>query len=92
VPRDQIPLTDRWRIGFPDWSRRVRGKLFDPYNQNPLKGDYPIIGQHTFMDITMSQLTFMEYRRIPTQGASPECTPCAAVRLFGWREEIPETP
>ena len=26
--------------------------MFDPYNQNVLKGDYPIIGQHTFLDIT----------------------------------------
>jgi hypothetical protein len=66
VPRDQIPLTDRWRIGFPDWSRRVRGKLFDPYNQNPLKGDYAIPGtQSTFFVLTGVLDVHADSQRLP---------------------------
>ena len=34
------PVPDRWRIGY-------TRNLVDPYNQNVLKGDYPILGQNT---------------------------------------------
>ncbi len=44
----------------------VQGRWFDPYNQNVLKGDYPIIGQHTFMNLTLISDTTYEYRRVPT--------------------------
>ena len=60
-----VPVEDRWRIGFPEWdrygkghplarrlSRTSPGRMLDPFNQNVLKGDYPIIGQHTFLDVT----------------------------------------
>ena len=33
-------------------TRTELGRSCDPYNQNVLKGDYPIIGQHTFLNIT----------------------------------------
>ncbi|TMK43928.1 MAG: hypothetical protein E6G55_11880, partial [Actinobacteria bacterium] len=35
---DFLPIKDRWRIGY-------TGRWWDPYNQNVLKGDYPIFGQ-----------------------------------------------
>lgn len=44
----------------------VEGHWFDPYNQNVLKGDYPIIGQHTFVNVTFISDTTFEYRRVPT--------------------------
>ena len=59
-----VPVEDRWRMGFPEWDRYgkghppvddypyVEGHWWDPFNQNVLKGDYPIIGQHTFLNIT----------------------------------------
>jgi hypothetical protein len=56
---------DRWRIGFPDDVRAKRGKLIDPYNQNVFKGDYPIIGQHTFLNVTLESESFTNVRRIP---------------------------
>ena len=52
---DYAPVEDRWRIGFPEWDRYGRqhpffdqypyvlGSKLDPYAQNVLKGDYPII-------------------------------------------------
>jgi hypothetical protein len=73
-----VPVEDRWRIGFPEWDRYglghpplsdypyVEGHWWDPYNQNVLKGDYPLIGQHTFLDITPSTLMILEERQVPT--------------------------
>jgi hypothetical protein len=53
----------------------VKGHLWDPYNQNVLKGDYPILGQHTFLNLTLISDTTYEYRRLPTpSGESSERT------------------
>jgi hypothetical protein len=81
-----VPVEDRWRIGFPDWDRygknhpRLddypydRRSLWNPYKQNVLKGDYPIIGQHTFLDITASSFSLVEVRQLPTATTPFEST------------------
>ncbi len=56
---------DRWRIGFPEDPRAQEGRLINPYNQNVFKGDYPIIGQHTFLNVTLESESFTNVRRIP---------------------------
>ena len=77
-----VPIEDRWRIGFPEWDRYGKGNpdvddqpyetghWWDPYNQNVLKGDYPIIGQHTFLNITATNELLNEFREVPT-GTTP---------------------
>lgn len=72
-----IPIEDRWRIGSPRWDRYgkghpvgsdypfVEGAWYDPYNQNVLKGDYPIIGQDTFLKLTFRQTNLFEARQTP---------------------------
>ena len=50
------------------------GRWFDPYNQNVFKGDYPIIGQHTFLDITAVANLDFEGRQVPTQTTPFEST------------------
>jgi len=46
---DYEPIDDRWRrIVPPSYDLDVRGRWYDPYNRNPLKGDYPLFGQNTF--------------------------------------------
>ncbi|HLY37875.1 MAG TPA: hypothetical protein VKU61_07555 [Candidatus Binatia bacterium] len=74
-PEPAIPLPDRWRIGWPDIERYpgtshevpyVRGHWWDPYNLSVLKGDYPILGQHTFLAFTARSDTLLEGRRLPT--------------------------
>ncbi|HEY2798250.1 MAG TPA: hypothetical protein VGK26_10210 [Thermoanaerobaculia bacterium] len=62
---DFLPVPDRWRIGFPDWSRFTRGALLNPYRQNVLKGDYPIFGQKTFLNFSAVSDTVVESRIIP---------------------------
>jgi hypothetical protein len=78
VDSDFVPVEDRWRIGFPEWDRYdkghpplddypyVDGNPLNSYKQNVLKGDYPIIGQNTFLDITAASVTVLEGRTLPT--------------------------
>ena len=79
---DFIPIEDRWRIGFPTWNRYMAGTpgeypytlghWWDPYDQNVLKGDYPILDQHTFFALTVMSDTIAEDHRLPT--AAPQDT------------------
>jgi hypothetical protein len=73
---DFMPRPDRWRIGWPQphdaWvvglppkPRYERGRWYDPYHQNVLKGDYPIIGQNTFLVVTAESDTIISGRRLP---------------------------
>lgn len=63
--KDTLALPDRWRIGY-------TGHAYDPYNQNVLKGDYPIDGKSTFLILTLVSETLVEARHQSTpQGASP---------------------
>ena len=73
-----IPVEDRWRLGQQNSDRYgkghpimddypgIKGAWWDPYNQNVLKGDYPIIGQHTFLNVTGVNLSLFEARQLPT--------------------------
>ncbi len=61
-----IPIRDRWRIGYV-------GGLLDPYAQNLLKGDYPVIGQDIFLNFIGVSDSLFEARKLPTaQGVSRE--------------------
>jgi hypothetical protein len=72
-----VPVEDRWRIGFPEWDRYgkghppvddypyVLGSRWDQFNLNVLKGDYPIIGQNTFLEITAQSSSLFEYHQVP---------------------------
>lgn len=81
-----VPMEDRWRLGFPEWDRYgkghppvddypyVEGHWWDPYNQNVLKGDYPIIGQHTFLNVTGNLISIFEPRSLPVATTPFEST------------------
>lgn len=70
---DQVPVPDRWRVGFPSWERGSRSdspydmsRWWDPYHQNVLKGDYPIPGtQNVFMNLEVQTLSRYEHRKVP---------------------------
>jgi len=54
------PVPDRWRINY-------KRNIIDPYNQNILKGDYPIPGtQNTFFVFTGISDTLIEGHSLPT--------------------------
>ncbi len=81
-----VPVEDRWRIGFPEWDRYNKnhrflddypfdiGTWFNPYKQNVLKGDYAILGQNVFLEITATNFTLLEPRQIPTPTTPFEST------------------
>ena len=45
----QRPLVNRWRMLDAYGIQIPRGSLLDPYNQNILKGDFPIVGENVFL-------------------------------------------
>ncbi len=81
-----VPIEDRWRLGFPEWDRYghghpvnddypfMPGRWLDPFNQNVLKGDYPISGQNLFLEMTAQAVSFQEFRQIPTATTPFEST------------------
>ena len=65
-------VSNRWGYDFPDYHRYpnfeepyVKGHLLDPFDRNKLKGDEPIIGNRTFLNITLTSDTFFDGRRLP---------------------------
>lgn len=95
-----VPQPDRWRNGYAPSDRYgkghpwvddyhgVEGHWWDPYNQNVLKGDYPIYGQHTFFEVTAQSVTRYEHRQVPTPTSPFESTANAdQYEFFGNRNQ-----
>jgi len=66
LERQLLPVPDRWRLmqglGF-------RYPWYDPYNQNWLKGDLPVLrewGADWFFSLGITSDTLAEFRRVPT--------------------------
>lgn len=82
-------VADRWRLGWPQWNRQTgyeapyhRGRPYDPYNQNVLKGDYPIIGQNVFAIVTGLSETLTEARRLYIP-SPPSAAEAGSEEFFG---------
>jgi hypothetical protein len=66
--------SDRWLVAMPDWNRYgnggehpyVKGRKWDPFDRNKLKGDTPFFGQQTFFNFTGVSDTLLDGRRLPT--------------------------
>ncbi|HVJ80876.1 MAG TPA: hypothetical protein VNC50_07370, partial [Planctomycetia bacterium] len=85
-----LPIEDRWRLAPSAWDRYgrgfrdaegrrddyqlIEGHWWDPYNQNVLKGDYPILGNHIFMNLTAANIITAETRQVPTATTPFEST------------------
>ncbi len=52
----------------------ARGAWYNPYRQNLLKGDYPIYGQHTFINLAAIAFYSFEFRQVPTATTPFEST------------------
>ena len=96
ITNDFIPIPDRWRLGFPAWDRYpgqpgefpyVQGHWWDPYSQNVLKGDYPIVGQHIFMNIAAISDTLFEARRLPVP-SDVSSARAGSAEFFGRGEQL----
>ncbi len=51
---------------FEDDTPYARGAWWNPYRQNILKGDYPVLGQNTFFNFTALSMSTIEFRQVPT--------------------------
>jgi hypothetical protein len=88
---------DRWRITFPEYDRYGeagnrdvpfrRGHWYNPYDQNKLKGDYPVFGNKVFMILSASDTLAVEQRRTPLPSNVNSARPGSA-EFFGKPEVL----
>ena len=89
-----LPEPDRWSIPMPEWNRYgkkgefpyVKGRWWDPFNRNKLKGDQPVIGQRTFFNLTGASETFFDGRRVPSPSNVSAARP-GSTEFFGRGEQ-----
>jgi len=91
-----LETPDRWKVTMPEWNRYGRGGEYpfvrkshwwDPFNRNRLKGDQPIFGQQTFLNITATSDTLMEERRVPVTSNISSARP-GSTDFFGKGEQF----
>jgi carboxypeptidase family protein len=97
-PAEQVFMAapDRWNIAMPDWNRYGRSGEYpyvrashwwDPFNRNRLKGDSPIFGQQTFLNITAASDTGVDERRVPQTSNISSARPGSS-EFFGRGEQF----
>ena len=96
---DRGEVRDRWRIGFPEYDRYgdrgargrdipfKKGHWWDPYDQSVLKGDYPIIGNKTFLVLSAASTSVVEQRRAPSPSGVSASQPIGG-EFFGRPEQL----
>src|SRR5262245_43744649 len=93
LPPDEkvyMPVPDRWNLPLPEWDRYgirgdypyVSGHWWDPYNQNVIKGDYPVLGERTFFTFTGVSDSLLEGRDLPVPSGVSTKRP-GSERFFG---------
>ncbi len=87
LPRETIPVPDRWRLmeqlGF------IHQRWYDPYNPNSLKGDRPVFGEDWFVNVGAVSDTLFEFRQIPTPiGAQSTVNPGSNDQFGGGRQSL----
>jgi hypothetical protein len=98
VPAGDKPVPNRWFIGFGRWMRyadpstetpyQSEGlKLWHPYLQSELKGDAPIFGQDIFLNLTVTNFSQFEGRRLPTPSGVSTARPSSS-EFFGRSEQV----
>jgi len=83
-------MPNRWAYEFPDYRRYnqqgeypyTQDHWYNPFNRNKLKGDYPIIGNQIFLDLSFISDTFLDGRRIPVPSGLGSQSPGSA-EFFG---------
>jgi hypothetical protein len=76
------PIDDRWTLELPPYQLNAKGHWWDPYNQNVLKGDYPILGEDIFLKLTGISKTNIEGRSAPSPSGVSADEP-ASFDFFG---------
>jgi hypothetical protein len=91
-----LEMPDRWRVTMPAWDRYGRGGEYpyvrashwwDPFNRNRLKGDVPIFGQQTFLNVTAISDTRVDEKRVPETSNVSSARPGSG-EFFGKGEQF----
>jgi len=91
-----LEMPDRWNVAMPEWNRYGRSGEYpyvrtshwwDPFNRNRLKGDEPIFGQQTFLNITATSDTSLDERRVPSMSNISSAQPGSS-DFFGRGEQF----
>ena len=91
-----LEMPDRWNIAMPEWNRYGRGGEYpfvrkshwwDPFNRNRLKGDKPVFGRQTFLNITATAETLADERRVPVTSNVSSARPGSS-DFFGKGEQF----
>ena len=83
LPRESVSIPDRWRLMQ---SLGFKFPWYDPYNQNRLKGDLPVLQQYgtdLFFNLGLVSDSTLELRRLPTPVANQIGIAPGANDLFG---------
>ena len=76
----QEPVNDRWSL--PQAFGFVTPRWYDPYHQNPLKGDIPVRGDW-FLDLDVASDSVYESRYLPTPVAPQSPSHTGALDVIG---------
>jgi len=87
--------SDRWLVALPEWDRYgaggehpyVKGRRWDPFDTNKLKGDVPIFGQQVFFNFTGVSDTLLDGRRLPVPSDVSTARPGSS-DFFGKGEQL----
>lgn len=78
---EKVPVPDRWRLlenlGLIDT------RWWDPYRQNTLKADRPIVGKDWFLNVSFVSDTVVEPRSIPTPVGNQTTNDAGDIGVFG---------
>jgi hypothetical protein len=90
VTRESLPVPDRWRIME---GLGLKENIFDPYNQNTLKGDKPFkplekFGEDWFFNLALISDSLVEFRRLPTPFGLQSSNDPRALDVFGQGDQL----
>ncbi|MCR2746565.1 SH3 domain-containing protein [Limnobacter parvus] len=84
LPRETVAVPDRWRIMQ---SLGFKFPLYDPYNQNVIKGDLPVLqdtlGPDWFFNLGVIADTLFEQRNFPVPVPPATSTSSGQTNIFG---------
>jgi Bacterial SH3 domain len=87
LPRETIPVPDRWRLM--EQLGLIHQRWYDPYNPNTIKGDRPVFGDDWFVNASVISDTLFEFRQIPTPvGAQSTQNPGSDDQFGGGRQSL----
>jgi hypothetical protein len=91
VPRESLPVTDRWRLT--EALGVVKQRFMDPYGQNVYKGDKPFRpfqkwGEDVFLNLIGVSDTLVEARRLPIPVGAQSSREPNALDVFGHGNQL----